>query len=71
MKHRNLLALWVLIGKQICHLHHDGGFFERLVRSMEELLRKQLENLRVDYEELETLSFEVEIILNNRPITYY
>jgi len=48
-----------------------GGFFERLVKSTKELLRKQLRNLRLNYEELQTILFEVELILNNRPITYY
>ena len=48
-----------------------GGFFERLVKSTKELLRTQLRNLRLNYEELQTILFEVELILNYRPITYY
>ena len=45
-------------------------FFERFVRSANELLQKQLQNLRVNYEELQNI-FGVESTLNNRTITYY
>ena len=48
-----------------------GGFFERLVRSTKSLLRKQLQTQRVSYEELQTVLFEIETILNNRRLTYY
>ena len=48
-----------------------GGFFERLVRSVKELLSKELKCYRLSYEELQTVLFEIECILNNRPITYY
>ena len=46
---------------------HDG-FFERFVRSVKELLRKELKCYRLSYEELQTVLFEIECILNNRPI---
>ena len=48
-----------------------GGFFERLVRSVKELLRKELKCYRLSNEELQTVLFEIECILNNRPIKYY
>ena len=48
-----------------------GGFFERLIKSTNTLLRKQLEKSRLNYEELQTVLCEVETILNNRPLTYY
>ena len=49
---------------------HDG-FFEHLVRCVKESLRKELKCYRLSYEELQTVLFEIECILNNRPITYY
>ena len=45
-----------------------GGFFERLVRSTKELLRK---GCRLNYEELQTVLLETEGILNNRSLTHY
>ena len=48
-----------------------GGFFERLVRSTKSLLRKQLQTQKLSYEELQTVLFEIETILNNRRLTYY
>ena len=47
-----------------------GGFFERLVRSVKELLRKELDKSKLNYEQLATVLLEVEFILNNRPLTY-
>ena len=47
-----------------------GEFFERLVRSTKILLKKNLQNCRLSYDEMQTVLFEVEMILNNRPLTY-
>ena len=47
------------------------GFFERLVRSTKILLRKELGNLKLNYEQLQTVLLETETILNNKPLTYY
>ena len=41
---------------------HDG-FFERLGRSVKELLRKELKCYRLPYEELQTVLLEMECIL--------
>ena len=49
----------------------QGGFFERSVRSTKILLRKELGNLKLNYEQLQTVLLEIEIILNNRTSTYY
>ena len=46
-------------------------FFERLVKSTKILLRKELGNLKPNYEQLQTDLLEIETILNNRPLTYY
>ena len=44
----------------------QGGFFERMVRSV----KKILFNSRLTYEEMITVLSNVETIVNNRPITY-
>ena len=57
---------------QIYHCHHGMGFFfERLVNSNKELLRKEFKTYRLTYNALQTVLYEIETILNNRPITYY
>ena len=47
-----------------------GGLFERLVRSTKTLLKKDLQNYRLSCDQMQTVLFEVEMILNNRPLTY-
>ena len=47
-----------------------GGFFERLVKSVKDLSIKDLKGSRLSYEEMQTVLFECEAILNNRPLTY-
>ena len=46
------------------------GFFQRLVKSVRDLLIKDLKGSRLSYREMETILFEFEAILNNRPLTY-
>lgn len=48
----------------------QGGFFERLVKSVKRCLRKTLGRACVTYEELLTVLTEIECVLNSRPLTY-
>ena len=50
-------------------LWHDS-FFEYLVRSVKELLRKELKCYRLLYEEFQTVISEIEYFVNNQLITY-
>ncbi|UYV76242.1 hypothetical protein LAZ67_13003148 [Cordylochernes scorpioides] len=47
-----------------------GGWWERLVRLVKDLLRRTLGTNRVNYVQLETLICHVEAIINTRPLTY-
>ncbi|UYV64996.1 hypothetical protein LAZ67_3002688 [Cordylochernes scorpioides] len=47
-----------------------GGWWERLVRLVKDLLRRTLGTKRVNYVQLETLICHVEAIINTRPLTY-
>ena len=47
----------------------QGGFFERLVKSIKELLKKDLRNYKITFDELETILLEIELI-NNRYLTH-
>lgn len=47
-----------------------GGFWERLIRVMKELLRRILGNASVSYDELQTLMCDCEATMNGRPLTY-
>ena len=48
----------------------QGGFFERLVKSVKRCLKKILGRACVTYEELLTILTEIECVLNSRPLTY-
>ena len=48
----------------------QGGFFERLVRSVKEILKKNLRNYKITFDELQTILLELELIINNRPLTH-
>ena len=47
-----------------------GGFWERLVRSVKNCLKKSVGRSLLDFEELRTLIVEIESAINNRPLTY-
>ena len=48
----------------------QGGVYERMVRSTKRCLKKVLRNASLSYEELETVIYEVECVINSRPLTY-
>ncbi|GFX98300.1 bel12-ag transposon polyprotein [Trichonephila clavipes] len=47
-----------------------GGFWERSIRILKDLLRKNLGLSCLSYEELQTLVCECESVMNSRPLTY-
>ncbi|GFV83556.1 integrase catalytic domain-containing protein [Trichonephila clavipes] len=47
-----------------------GGFWERLIGILKDLLRKTLGRSCLSYEELQTLVCECESVMNSRPLTY-
>ena len=47
-----------------------GGFFESMVKSSKNILRKFLYKVRLNYVELITLLKEVENVINSRPLSY-
>lgn len=47
-----------------------GGFWERMIGVVKQLLRSVLGSARVTNEELETLLCDVESVVNSRPLTY-
>ena len=47
-----------------------GGIFERMVRTTKRCLKKVLGNARINFDEMLTLLFEIEMVINNRPLTF-
>ncbi|GFX06642.1 integrase catalytic domain-containing protein [Trichonephila clavipes] len=47
-----------------------GGFYERLVKTIKDPLRKILSRALLTFEELSTILSEIEVIVNHRPLTY-
>lgn len=49
----------------------QDAFFARLVRICKVLLRKELGNLQLNYEQLQIVLLEIVTMFNNWPLTYY
>ena len=47
-----------------------GGLFERLIRSVKRCLIKSVIKMKLKYEELTTVTSEVEAVVNSWPLTY-
>ena len=47
-----------------------GGWWERLIRLLKQLLKKTLGRASLTYEELETVLCDCEALINSRPLTY-
>lgn len=46
-----------------------GGFWERLVRSVKDPLKKMLGNSLVNYDQLKEILLEIALVVNERPLT--
>ena len=47
-----------------------GGFYERMVRSIKNTLKKVVGVSSLDYKQLNTVLVEIENVINSRPLTY-
>ena len=47
-----------------------GGFFKRLIKPIKTCLRKPLNVLKIDSDDLLTILVEIQRVINNRPLTY-
>ncbi|XP_021959323.1 uncharacterized protein LOC110855215 [Folsomia candida] len=47
-----------------------GGWWERLVRNVKDLLKRMLGSRRLDYDQLQSCVCSVEAVVNGRPLTY-
>ncbi|KRY43594.1 hypothetical protein T03_14707 [Trichinella britovi] len=59
----------LFVGKRAEQFQNDGGYWERLVRSVKNALRKVLRRSLLRFDELRTTLCELESRINNRPLT--
>ena len=70
MKLRDLLVTEILCGTLICKLPLGMGVFERCMKLVKACLRKILGTAKLSWDEMLTVLAEVEVVLNNCPLTY-
>lgn len=47
-----------------------GGFWERLIKTVKDALKLTVGRPFLNYDDLQTVSIEIEAVVNNRPLTY-
>ena len=71
MKHRRFVLVKVYHGILIYRrLLWQGGFWERLIALCKRCLKKVVGRRKLTFDELKVIIFEIESILNNRPLCY-
>ena len=77
----NFKSFKVSIGKEFCRnnfitwkfileISWWGGFYKRLVGTVKNSLKKILGKARLSYDEIHSIIYEIENVVNSRPLTY-
>ena len=70
MKHRRFVLVKVYHGILIYRRLLAFGFWERLIALCKRCLKKVVGRRKLTFDELKVIIFEIESILNNRPLCY-